>query len=41
MAITTIMDDLLFTPLISYYRSKLIANKAIDEREYDRAGEGQ
>ena len=32
LAIVTILDDLLLTPLITYYRSKLIANKAIDER---------
>lgn len=32
LAITSILDDLVFTPLISYYRTKLIANKAMDER---------
>ena len=32
MAVVSICDDLILTPLISYYRSKLIANKAIDER---------
>lgn len=32
LAITSILDDLVFTPLISYYKTKLIANKAMDER---------
>lgn len=32
LAITSVLDDLVFTPLISYYRSQLISNKAIDER---------
>ncbi len=32
LAITSVLDDLVFTPLISYYRSKLISNKAIDAR---------
>ena len=32
LAVVSICDDLILTPLISYYRSKLIANKAIDER---------
>jgi hypothetical protein len=32
LAITSILDDLVFTPVISYYRTKLISNKAIDER---------
>lgn len=32
LAITSILDDLVFTPLITYYRTKLISNKAIDER---------
>jgi len=35
LAVVTILDDLILTPLISYYRSKLIANKAIDERIAD------
>ena len=35
LAISSILDDLFLTPIISYYRSKLIANKAIDEREED------
>lgn len=36
LAITSILDDLIFTPLISYYRTKLISNKAIDERLPDQ-----
>lgn len=32
LAVTSILDDLVFTPLISYYRTKLISNKAMDER---------
>ena len=32
LAIVTVIDDLLLTPLITYYRTKLISNKAIDER---------
>ena len=32
LAVVSICDDLILTPLISYYRAKLIANKAIDER---------
>ena len=32
LAVTSVLDDLVFAPIISYYRTKLIANKAIDER---------
>lgn len=32
LAITSILDDLVFTPLITYYKTKLISNKAMDER---------
>lgn len=32
LAITTILDDLVLTPIISYYRTKLISSKTIDER---------
>ena len=32
LAIVTVIDDLLLTPLITYYRTKLISNKTIDER---------
>lgn len=35
LAITSVLDDLVFTPLISYYKTKLISNKAIDERIED------
>lgn len=33
LAVTTVLDDLVFTPLIDKYRTKLISSKAIDERE--------
>lgn len=39
LAITSVLDDLVFTPLIGYYRTKLIANKAIDERLPDETQE--
>lgn len=39
LAITSILDDLVFTPIIGYYRSKLISNKAIDERFPDEKPE--
>jgi len=39
LAITSVLDDLVFTPLISYYRTKLIANKAMDERLPDEEAE--
>lgn len=32
LAVTSVLDDLVFTPIISYYRTKLISNKAMDER---------
>lgn len=32
LAVTTILDDLILTPIISYYRTKLISSKTIDER---------
>lgn len=32
LAVTSVLDDLVFTPVISYYKTKLISNKAIDER---------
>jgi len=32
LAITSVLDDLVFSPLINYYKTKLIANKAMDER---------
>lgn len=36
LAVTTVLDDLIMTPIISHYRTKLIANKAIDEREEEQ-----
>ena len=33
LAVTSIIDDLILVPIITYYRSALIANKQIDERE--------
>ena len=41
LAVTSVLDDLVFTPLISYYRTKLIANKAMDERLPDEAEEAE
>lgn len=41
LAITSILDDLVFTPLISYYRTKLISNKAMDERLGDGEDEDE
>lgn len=36
LAVGSILDDLVLTPLIQYYRTKYIASKTIDEREdYD------
>ena len=32
LAFVTVIDDLILTPLMTYYRTKLISNKAIDER---------
>ena len=32
LAFVTVIDDLILTPLITYYRTKLITNKSIDER---------
>lgn len=36
LAVTSILDDLILTPLIQYYKTKLIANKAMDERLPDK-----
>lgn len=38
LAVTSVMDDLLFTPLIHYYYTKLVASKTIDEREQAEQG---
>lgn len=37
LAVTSVLDDLVFTPIIGYYRTKLISNKAMDERLPDDA----
>lgn len=33
LAITSILDDLIFTPLIHYYYTQTVASKTIDKRE--------
>ena len=33
LAVTSILDDLLFTPLIHYYYTQTVASKTIDKRE--------
>lgn len=33
LAVTSLMDDFLFTPLIQHYKSKLDASKTMDERQ--------
>lgn len=33
LAVTSILDDLVFTPLIHYYYTKTVASKTIDQRE--------
>lgn len=39
LAVTSVLDDFFFTPIISTYRSDLIANKAIDRRMGDSVRE--
>jgi len=39
LAVTSVLDDLVFTPLISYYHSKTIASKTMDQREYEKEGQ--
>lgn len=39
LAITSVLDDLVFSPVINYYKTKLIANKAMDERLPDEKEE--
>lgn len=34
LACTSILDDLVFTPLIQYYYTKTVASKTIDQRQY-------
>lgn len=41
LAVTSVVDDLVFTPLISYYRSQLISNKTIDSRFPDEREENK
>lgn len=41
LAVTSVVDDLVFTPLISYYRSQLISNKTIDSRFPDERKENE
>lgn len=41
LAITSVLDDLVFSPLIGYYKTKLIANKAMDERLPDEQEDSQ
>lgn len=36
LAITSVLDDFVFTPAITYYKTKLIANKVADERLGDK-----
>lgn len=33
LAVASVLDDLVFTPLIHYYYTKTVASKTIDERE--------
>lgn len=39
MACTAVTDDIVFSPLISYYQSKLAASKTIDQRMGDNLRE--
>lgn len=41
LAIVSVMDDLLFTPLIQHYKTALIANKEIDKREREKELDGE
>ena len=33
LAVVSVLDDLVFTPLIHYYYTKTVASKTIDQRE--------
>lgn len=33
LAVTSVLDDLVFTPLVEHYKIKLISSKTMDERE--------
>lgn len=35
LAVVSVIDDLVLTPIISYYRGKVIAHRAMDERLED------
>lgn len=39
LAVVSVVDDLILTPLISYYRTKLIASKTMDDREAEKVKE--
>lgn len=39
LAITSVLDDLVFTPLIHYYYTKTVASKTIDQKEAAEAKE--
>lgn len=41
LAIVTVLDDLVLTPLISHYKAELEANKAIDKRMPEEANNGK
>lgn len=40
LAITSILDDLVFTPIIKYYYTQTVASKTIDKREAAEKAEG-
>ena len=40
LAITSILDDLVFTPIIHYYYTQTVASKTIDKREAAEEAEG-
>jgi len=40
LAVVSILDDLVFTPIIQYYYTKTVASKTIDDREvYENGGQ--
>lgn len=41
LAITSVVDDLIFTPLIDHYKTKLIASKVYDERKVEERIDGE
>ena len=40
LAITSILDDLVFTPIIKYYYTQTVASKTMDKREAAEEAEG-